>query len=48
MCFNTLQGSSCTIYTSDRNYTTPMSIVTGQYDDENWMVHIVGDKQAQP
>ena len=49
MCLNTLQGSKFAQFIQVIAITsTPMSIVTGQYDDENWMVHIVGDKQAQP
>ena len=49
MCLNTLQGSKFAQFIQVIAITsTPMSIVTGQYDDKNWMVHIVGDKQAQP
>ena len=49
MCLNTLQGSRLAQFIQVIAITsTPMSIVTGQYDDENWMVHIVGDKKDQP
>ena len=49
MCLNTLQGSRFAQFIQVIAITsTPMSIVTGQYDDKNWMVHIVGDKKDQP
>ena len=49
MCSNTLQGSKFAQFIQVIAITsTPMSIVSGQYDDENWIVHIVGDKKDQP
>ena len=49
MCPNTLQGSKFAQFIQVIAITsTPMSIVSGQYDNENWIVHVVGDEKDQP
>ena len=49
MCQYTLRGSKFAQFIQVIAITsTPMSIVAGKSDDENWIVHLVGDKRNQP
>lgn len=49
MCPFTLRGSKFAQFIQVIAITsTPMSIVAGKSDDENWIVHLVGDKRNQP
>ena len=48
MCPFTLRGSKFAQFIQVIAITsTPMSIVAGKSDDENWIVHLVGDKRKQ-
>ena len=48
MCPFTLRGSKFAQFIQVIAITsTPMSIVAGKSDDENWIVHMVGDKRKQ-